>query len=143
MQEARKRYPVPEADAAGLLIGPELDHKLDKQGISSRAIDPVCKYLGLGKGALAEYLDLDRTTAARLIASDRPLPTHSAESMSRLLELQHLALDTFECPAGAMAWLGKPNPLLEGDSPLEAAKTSFGGERVRDLLLAIKYGGAA
>jgi uncharacterized protein (DUF2384 family) len=32
--------------------------------------------------------------------------------------------------------------MLEGDAPLAAAKTSFGAQRVKDSLVAIKYGGA-
>jgi hypothetical protein len=31
--------------------------------------------------------------------------------------------------------------MLDGDSPLEAAKTSFGAQRVKDILIAIRYGG--
>jgi uncharacterized protein (DUF2384 family) len=31
--------------------------------------------------------------------------------------------------------------MLEGDSPLELAKTSYGAQRVKDILIAIRYGG--
>lgn len=36
--------------------------KLLKRGISSQAIGPLGDYLGLGKGVIAESLDLDRST---------------------------------------------------------------------------------
>lgn len=115
--------------------------KLLKRGISSQAIGPLGDYLGLGKGVVAEYLDLDRGTANRRVAKGQLLPIHSAESVLRLLELGQMAADTFETEDEASAWLRRAHPVLEGDSPLEAAKTSFGAQRVKDILIAIRYGG--
>jgi putative toxin-antitoxin system antitoxin component (TIGR02293 family) len=112
-----------------------------KNGISSRAIDPLSEFLGIGKGQVVEYLDLDRTTALRRATKDQPLPMHSAESVLRLLELDEIASDTFESEEAASGWLRRPHPMLEGESPLQAARTSFGAQRVKDILLAIKYGG--
>ena len=115
--------------------------KLLKRGISSQAIGPLGDYLGLGKGVIAEYLDLDRSTANRRAAKGQLLPIHSAESVLRLLELGQMAADTFETEDEASAWLRRPHPMLEGDSPLELAKTSYGAQRVKDILIAIRYGG--
>lgn len=115
--------------------------KLLKRGISSQAIGPLGDYLGLGKGVVAEYLDLDRSTANRRVAKGQLLPIHSAESVLRLLELGQMAADTFETEDDASAWLRRPHPMLDGDSPLELAKTSFGAQRVKDILIAIRYGG--
>jgi uncharacterized protein (DUF2384 family) len=33
--------------------------------------------------------------------------------------------------------------MLDGETPLAVAMNSFGAQRVKDMLLAIKYGGAA
>lgn len=115
--------------------------KILKRGISSQAIVPLGDYLGLGKGAVAEYLDLDRSTANRRVAKGQLLPVHSAESVLRLLELGQMAADTFETEDEASAWLRQPHPMLDGDSPLELAKTSYGTQRVKDILMAIRYGG--
>ncbi len=115
--------------------------KLLKRGISSQAIGPLGDYLGLGKGVVAEYLDLDRSTANRRVAKGQLLPIHSAESVLRLLELGQMAADTFETEDEASAWLRRAHPMLDGDSPLELAKTSFGAQRVKDILIAIRYGG--
>lgn len=112
-----------------------------KRGISSKAIDPLSIFLGLGKGVVTEYLDLDRATAHRRAARDQLLPTHAAESVLRLIELHQLAWDTFETEAESGEWLKRPHPMLDGESPLQAAKTSYGAQRVKDILLAIKYGG--
>ena len=115
--------------------------KLLKRGIPSQAIGPLGDYLGLGKGVVAEYLDLDRGTANRRVAKGQLLPIHSAESVLRLLELGQMAADTFESEDEASAWLRRAHHVLEGDSLLEAAKTSFGAQRVKDILIAIRYGG--
>ncbi len=97
--------------------------KLLKRGISSQAIGPLGDYLGLGKGVIAEYLDLDRSTANRRAAKGQLLPIHSAECVLRLLELGQMATDTFETEDEASAWLRRPHPMLDGGSPLELAKT--------------------
>jgi|SRR5450830_200315 len=112
-----------------------------RNGISSRAIDPLSEFLGIGKGQLVDYLDLERTTALRRATKDQPLPTHSAEGVLRLLELDEIANDTFESEEAALGWLRRAHPMLEGESPLQAAKTSFGAQRVKDILIALKYGG--
>ena len=112
-----------------------------KLGIPSRSLTPLSEYLGLGKGAVAGYLDLDRATAARKEAKDEMLPTYAAESMLRLLELDGLAKETFETPEEAAGWMRQPHPMLDGESPLECAKSGFGAQRVKDILVAIKYGG--
>ena len=118
-----------------------LAYQIVKRGISSRALGPLSEFLGLGKGVVAEYLDLDRGTANRRASRDQPLPTHAAESVLRLLELDQMAADTFETEVESADWLRKPHPMLEGETPLECAKSSYGAQRVKDILLAIKYGG--
>lgn len=112
-----------------------------KRGISSRVITPLSDYLELGKGELVGILDLDRTTALRRADKDQPLPLHSAENVLRLLELKEMANDTFESEDAALGWLRRPHPMLDGESPLESAKTSFGSNRVKDILVSIKHGG--
>ena len=59
-----------------------------------------------------------------------------------MMELESLASDVFESDDDAANWLRKPHPMLDGDSPIEAAGSSFGTQRVKDILLAIKYGAA-
>jgi putative toxin-antitoxin system antitoxin component (TIGR02293 family) len=116
-------------------------YRIVKNGISSKAIGPLSDYLGVGKGQVVDYLDLDRTTVSRRAAKDQLLPMHSAEGVLRLLELDEMASDTFESDEDAANWLRRPHPMLDGESPLEATKTSFGAQRAKDILVAVKYGG--
>lgn len=112
-----------------------------KLGIPSRSLEPLSDHLGIGKGAVAGVLGMDRATANRKVAKDDVLPTYAAESMLRLLELDAMARDTFETQEEAAAWLRQPHPMLDGETPLDCAKSSFGAERVKDILNAVKYGG--
>lgn len=131
---------VAASSLVGFKLGNDLAYKILKVGITSKALDPVGDFLGLSKSLIANYLDLDRGTVSRLAAKDQLLPTHAAENVLRLLELDAIAAETFATEAEASAWLRRPHPMLDGETPLAAAKTSFGSQRVKDILLAIKYG---
>lgn len=115
--------------------------RIIKRGISSRSLSPFGDYMGFGKVALARVLDLDRTTASRKVNSDAPLPRHAGETMLRLLDLTQMAEDTFSSIEDATDWLSRAHPMLDGETPIECAKTSFGAERVKSVLVALKYGG--
>ena len=52
-----------------------------------------------------------------------------------------MAMDVFATEEDAFKWLRQPHPMLEGDTPLDAAETSLGTARVKDILLSIKFGG--
>lgn len=135
------RTQMTASSPVGFKFGNDLAYKILKVGITSKALDPVGDFLGLNKSLIANYLDLDRGTVNRLAAKDQLLPTHAAENVLRLLELEGIAAETFATEVEASAWLNRPHPMLDGETPLAAAKTSFGAQRVKDILLAIKYGG--
>jgi len=118
-------------------------HLVVKQGISSKLLVPLGEFLGLNKAELADFLELDRGTIHRRIQMEHPLPSHAAESVLRLLELDRMAKDTFATDEDAAGWMRKSHPMLAGETPLEAAKTSFGAERVKEILIALKLGGVA
>ncbi len=130
-------------DQGSIRISGPVAHSLLRRGISSKAIVPLGEFLGVGKAEVADLLEIDRGTVARWAARDQVLPTHAAEGLLRMIELDQLATDTFETEEEARQWLRRPHPLLEGDDPLSAAKTSYGAQRVRDILTAIRYGGVA
>lgn len=112
-----------------------------KRGISSKAIGPLGDFLGVGKAEVAEMLEVDRGTVTRWASKDQPLPTHAAESLLRMVELDQVATDTFETEEEARQWLRAAHAMLDGEAPLAAAKTSYGTQRVKDILTAIRYGG--
>ena len=123
------------------IFNPGRSYRIVKRGVSSRLLEPLALYLGLGKGEVAVYLDMDRTTALRKASRDEDLPLHAAESMLRLLELHRLAEETFETSEQADAWMRRAHPMLDDEVPLDCAKSAFGAQRVKDMLVALKYGG--
>lgn len=139
-QDAAGRVRV-QAHGKLLALNSSSAWRIVKKGISSKAIGPLSEYLGVGKGQVVDYLDLDRTTVSRRAAKDQLLPMHSAEGVLRLLELDEMASDTFASEEEAANWLRRPHPMLDGESPLQATKTSFGAQRAKDILVAVKYGG--
>ncbi|MDO9006072.1 MAG: DUF2384 domain-containing protein [Aquabacterium sp.] len=123
-------------------VVPIKGHHVIKRGVSSHVIALVSQYLGLSRGALADLMGLDRGTATRLSSEGKNLPPHAADSLLRLLEIHDMAADVFDTPAGTATWLRTPHPLLENERPLDAAKTSYGAQAVKNVLMSAKYGGA-
>lgn len=68
---------------------------------------------------------------------------HVTSSQFLQQELERMAVDTFETGDDAAQWLRKPHPLLEGRSPIQAARTEAGAQVVKSILVAIKHGGVA
>ncbi len=60
-----------------------------------------------------------------------------------LSDLDQLAAETFQTPDEASEWMSRPHPMLEGQAPLQAAQTDQGFQRVKEILVAIRYGGVA
>ena len=60
----------------------------------------------------------------------------------QLTDLIATAVDVFGSVEAATGWLIKPHPVLEGETPMQRARTPWGMQRVRSILGALKYGGA-
>ncbi|WP_338416659.1 MbcA/ParS/Xre antitoxin family protein [uncultured Sphaerotilus sp.] len=71
------------------------------------------------------------------------MSVQSVEPFQWLCEVEQMAVDTFESESEALLWLRRPHPMLDGEMPLEAARTACGAQRVKDILLAIQRGGVA
>jgi putative toxin-antitoxin system antitoxin component (TIGR02293 family) len=123
-------------------ISNETAHRIVREGMSGQVLVHLGELLGLGTPQFAPVLGVDRATARRYVQNDQQLPIHSAETVLRLAEMEALAADVFTSDEAAHGWLKTPHPLL-GETPIDAASTSYGAQRVREILTAIKYGGVA
>lgn len=65
---------------------------------------------------------------------------HETNNQPMLEEIERMAADTFQTKEEAVWWLHTPHPMLEGTTPFLLAQTPAGAERVRQILVAIKYG---
>lgn len=110
-------------------------------GMPARMVPEISEMLGVGLTELAKLMEIDRSTVARLRSDNRSVPTHCAETVLRLIEIQQIATDAFGSLEEASKWLNEPHPLFDLKTPLLEAKSSFGAQHVKDMLIAIKYGG--
>lgn len=109
-----------------------LDH-----GLNEHALDQWLAVTGLPR--LQVFAALGEPQAVRAHGGGRTLDAAVAERLLRLSELFVMARRVFG--SGATVWLTRPHDLLDGKSPLLAAKSEFGGLCVRNMLLAIEHGG--
>ncbi|MFP5405009.1 MAG: antitoxin Xre/MbcA/ParS toxin-binding domain-containing protein [Gammaproteobacteria bacterium] len=61
----------------------------------------------------------------------------------QFVELAAAAADVFGGVDRAATWLTRSHPMLEGETPLQRARTPWGVRNVLGILNALKYGGAA
>jgi putative toxin-antitoxin system antitoxin component (TIGR02293 family) len=127
-------------DAGHFAVANDMAHRIVREGVGGGVLVPLGELLEIGPTQLAPVLGVDRATLRRYVQNDQVLPAHSAETVLRLAEIEALALDVFSSEEAAHRWLKEPHPLL-GESAVQAAATSFGAQRVREILFAIKYGG--
>lgn len=120
----------------------EVAHAIVREGLTGKVLVPLAKLLELGPTQLAPVIGVERTTARRYVQNNQPLPKHSAETVLHLAELEALAMEVFASEEAAHGWLKKEHALL-GESPIDAASTSYGAQRVREILIAARYGGVA
>lgn len=113
---------------------------LDK-GLPAKLVPDLIQTLGVAATELSYLIGLDRSTVTRLKQNDKPLPMHSAESILRLVEVKQLAAEVFGSTDTADKWLNKPHPMFGSKPPLAETRSSYGAQHVKDVLLAIKYGG--
>ena len=66
-----------------------------------------------------------------------------ASSPADWTDIMALASCVFSTAAEAQAWLESPHPLLGGRSPTDAGTTREGALKMRDFLVAMKYGASS
>jgi putative toxin-antitoxin system antitoxin component (TIGR02293 family) len=75
-----------------------------------------------------------RTTKIVLIKDDFEVEAWVSEDMSRLAE------EVFGDKETALNWLHQPNLAIDDRAPIDLLQTPDGCDRVKNLLLRIKYG---
>ncbi len=68
------------------------------------------------------------------------LSPEASDRAARLAYILDLAKEVWGGVAPAHVFLTKPHPLLDGQAPLQAAKTEWGGRAVEELLRKIQFG---
>lgn len=119
-----------------------IGYSIITRGVSGAILEPLGEYLDLTPSALASLVGLDLRTAQRTAITGHKLALPVTECVLRLLEMNQLALDVFDSDETALAWLNRPHAMLEGRAPFDWARSAYGSERVKEILIATKHGGA-
>jgi len=147
---AAQAHLVREPDAAtgyhyAALIGvkaPSLVALIDKveEGLPFEAFERLARLLNNSAGDLAQRLRIPARTLQRRKRSG----VLSVEESERLLRLSRIVQASFELfeddHKAAIAWLGRENRGLAGQTPLEMSSTELGGEEVLNLIGRLEYG---
>ncbi len=103
-------------------------------GLSWNSTKRFLEATGISQQQLANYLEMPERTFARRRETGA-LDRRESEKLLRLAQIWQAALDLFDGdPARTRAWLMAPAFGLSNTSPIEYARTEFGGSEVRDLI---------
>ena len=112
-----------------------------RQGVKATLLTELAVASGIDPKLLYEFAGIDRSTVARKTARQASLPHEAAVKALEFAELVANATDVFGTVPAAARWLTLHHPMLDGQSPLQRARTPWGLQRVQAMLGALKYGG--
>jgi hypothetical protein len=122
------------ADAEAVLAAIEARHDQGIGNIADRAEHSVIKNLRQSiqerLGAAAEFNEV--LTRQLILTNERLDASPMTDAVVQL------ASEVFATEADAWTWLNRPHPKLDEETPLQAAETSNGADRVKEVLLAVK-----
>ena len=128
-------------DGTGWRMASDVAEKLVEQGLHPDYLAALATFSALEPADLYEFAGIDRTTVGRRKAAGAVLPHEVAVKALQATELLAQANDVFGSPAPAAAWLTRPHPLLQGQTPLRRARTPWGLSKVQGMLAALRWGG--
>ena len=114
---------------------------LVRQGMKAPLLTELAASSGIDPKLMYEFAGIDRSTVARKAARQASLPQGAAVKALEFVELVASAADVFGTVPDAARWLTLPHPVLDGETPLQRARTPWGLQRVRAMLVALRYGG--
>jgi putative toxin-antitoxin system antitoxin component (TIGR02293 family) len=110
------------------------------RGFSYRSLIAFESNSGLSLQTLADIIGIPERTLARRKASGRLAPEES-ERLLRLSSIFEKAVELFEGDvSGAVNWLTTPKRALEGQTPLQYARTEVGAREVENLIGRLEHG---
>jgi putative toxin-antitoxin system antitoxin component (TIGR02293 family) len=131
------------ARSFGYRMAHDVAEHLVQAGMDPDYLGEFAALSGLDARDVLDFTGIDRTTVSRRKASGATLPQDTAVKALQVTDLVTQATEVFGTPALASAWLTKPHPLLDGQTPLRRARTPWGLSKVQGLLVPLRYGGAA
>ena len=108
-----------------------------ERGLPVKALDAVVRYVAGDRPGAAEfkYRIVPKTTLHRR----KRLTVEESQRLERLARLVALAEQVWENADLAREFLTSPQPQLDGERPIDLARSELGAREVEDLLLALEY----
>lgn len=125
----------------GASSGPGLEvvRKTVEEGVPSSAVAELQKELGeLNVPRPSRYVEAIASRATRTRRAT--LTTEEGERLVRVAGVLARALDVWEDEEDASDFLVSPHPLLDGDAPIDRARSELGARQVEDILVKLDLG---
>jgi putative toxin-antitoxin system antitoxin component (TIGR02293 family) len=100
----------------------------------------LAEMLGISLERFADYVDIPKATLFRRRGGR--FTRNESDHIMRYARLFDRAHTTFESEDGAREWLATPQHGLNGEVPLDHARTETGARQVETLITRIEYGTA-
>ncbi len=111
-----------------------------QEGLSFAALRRFQENIELSTGQLADLVQISRRTLSRRKEAGRLQPDES-DRLVRLSRVFAEAIELFEGDAdAARSWLARPQPALDGETPLKMLRTDVGTREVEGLIGRIEHG---
>jgi len=111
-----------------------------QEGLSFGALERFRQNIELSTHDLAELVQISRRTLTRRRVAGRLQPDES----DRLVRVSRVFSEVIELFEGdvtaARSWLARPQPALDGETPLDMLKTDVGTREVEGLIGRIEHG---
>jgi putative toxin-antitoxin system antitoxin component (TIGR02293 family) len=111
-----------------------------EQGFSYKSFERLLNLLELPTAELSDLLQIARRTLTRRKKAGK-FPPSESERLLRLSKVLDSVVELFEGDReAAVEWLRSPNRALNGEIPLEMARTGIGAREVENLVGRLEYG---
>jgi len=140
-QRDRGRSTIAYAASIGVRVSDTqaLIERVEK-GFTYGAFENLLGLLDLTSTELADLLQIPRRTLTRRKRAGR-FVTDESERLLRLSRVLDAAVELFEGDRNrAVKWLRSPSRALNGEAPLDMAKTEIGAHEVENLIGRLEYG---
>lgn len=134
--------PMPGARVLGLHSTDEFQiAKSINEGFSTATVGRLARSLGVTDSRVLVYTNIPESTYHKRKRQRQPLSPEESSRVYRIAKVTAAAEAFFEGDKeAARRWLSNPKTALAGNTPLEFARTSEGGEYVTKLLVRLEHG---
>jgi putative toxin-antitoxin system antitoxin component (TIGR02293 family) len=112
-----------------------------QRGLSLNMLEGLARRVSPDNAAFKYRIIAKATLERRKRAEAQNLTPEESAKVARIAGVMDLALDVWKSDDSARAFLFRPHPLLEMQTPMDVVlMNEFGGQLVQDILNRLKYG---